>query len=522
MVYLKKYFFHLVIMLSLSTLVSFSFEDNTGSSEIVLDVENIAIDILNPLKLYLHNSDGYFKEGDGLNVSVEILEISKKNIRKILGGGKMKHLKMIFTNLDTGEEFEVLSQDFAQTIKFGGGGATAGNYSIILTGTKRLTPMRIRMTKSYAEAPTEEERNAPYDMVRIETMFIGDHEEAKPIFNFPMQEGDRITATTSSALSIKFQRLSDGRSFNMPQADPLVAETSETWRLLYSLELPEDVKGFLNFRKGNKRFIDLTIKKYPYVAPTANGGSGIAGDGTGENGTNGSGAADGTPKNPLANLMEKMSEGSNNSGALMAEAISEMSKTLEEMNKKTFKNKPTYVTGSTPTVNEKIVVAPKNDLTAKSRFCRPIGIGKEGAYWAYWIGIGKEALEHYDKIQKQTLERNSKGTQTLVEHYATQITENVNKKGSHPSLGMIETNLVNAGEFVEYAIVNEINKDKFEKGKKYQAFRPSWAQRNVVVDHGNSSMPPEDLFLCLCNENKMSPLDVHFKYEVYNLEKVQL
>lgn len=528
MVYLKKYFIHLVIMLSLSTLVSFSFEDKTGSSETVLDVENIAIDILNPLKLYLHNSEGYFDDGDGLNVSIEIIPISKKNLRKILGGGKMKHLKMIFTNLETGEEFVVLSQDFAQTINFGGGGATPGNYSITVTGTKRLTPMRIRMTKTNAEPPTEEERNTPYDMVRIETMFIGDHEEAKPIFNLPLQEGDQITAATSSSLTIKFQRLSDGRSFNMPQTEPMVAENSETWRLLYSLELPEE-GGFLNFRKGNKRFIDLTIRRFPYIDPSSRAGAGgLAGadGGTGEGGLDENGNPIDSKPDPTAKLLADIGKSSSDNSANMMKTMAEMQqamiKTIEDMNKKTFKSKPTYVTGTTPAVNEKIVVSPKNDLTGKSRFCQSISLGKEGAYWSYWIGIGKDAIESYNTIQEQTLKRNSKGTQTLVEHYASLLTENVNKKVTYAGYDLIKTRLINAGEFVEYAIVDEINKVKFEAGTKYQTFIPGWTKRNTVLDYGNSALPGTNLYICLCNENKMSPLDVHFKYEVYNLEKVQL
>jgi|GEM_PF-4362882 len=521
MVYLKKYFIHLCIVLSLSALVSFSFEDETGSTETILDVENIAIDLLNPLKLYLHNSEGYFKEGDGLNVSVELLEIDNKNLRKILGGGKLKHLKLIFTNLETSEEFEVLSQDLGQTIKFGDSGATTGNYSVIFTGTKRLTPMRIRMTKAYGTPPTQEERNTPYDIVRIETMFIGDYAESKPIFHLPLQEGDRISATTSSALTIKFQRLSDGRTFNMPQAEPLVAENTETWKLLYSLEVPDDPKGFLNFRKGNKRFIDLTIKRYPYISPNANGGvGGLAGDGSTGNGDGTDG--EGAEVDPMTAILSEMGKGSSDNSAIMAKALSELQKSMEEMNKKTFKNKPEFV-GSSSEEEVRSMVAPKLDLTGKNRFCKKIQFSEKGLYWAYWIGVSEESNEIYKKTQEKTLKRTGSGTLSLIEHYASIVTENVNKKVKHPGFSEIEIKLSNAGEFVEYAIVNELNKEKFERGEKYKPIRPGWAKRNAVTDYGNTAMLEDDEpYICLCNENKVSPLDVYFRFEVYNLVKQQI
>lgn len=87
---------------------------------------------------------------------------------------------------------------------------------------------------------------------------------------------------------------------------------------------------------------------------------------------------------------------------------------------------------------------------------------------------------------------------------------------------MIKNRMLNAGEFIEYAIVDELNKEKFEAGQNYTPARPGWAKRNAVVDHGNSAfMEGTALFLCLCNENKMSPVDVFFKYEIYDLEEVQ-
>jgi len=525
MVYFKKYFIHLFIMLFLSALVSFSFEDNTGSSEIILDVEHIAIDILNPLKLYLHNDtdEGYFREGDGLNVSIEIEKISKGAL-KWLGGGKMKHLKMIFTNLETGEEFEVLSQDFGQNIKFGGGGATTGNYSIKITGTKKPTPMKIKITKFYGTPQTEEERNTPYDMVRIESMYIGEYDEAKPRFFVPLSEGDKIAVTTSSTLAIKFKRENDGMPFSVPQGE-LIAASSETWKLLFNLELPEDNRGLLKLRTSNKRFIDLRIRRYPYIDPgSAAGAGGLAGvGGMGSDSLGGGAGAAGAGEgaDPFAGILEGINAGNSDNSALMAKALADLQKSLEEMNKKTFKSKPSFITGSTEE-DGVYVVAPKLDLTGKNKLCKSIDFTDKGLYWAYWIGVGNNANDLYKKTQETTLSRNSVGTLSLVEHYASFVTENVNKKVSHPGFKMIETKLANAGEFIEYAIVNETNRAKFENGQKYTPYKPGWSKRNTVVDHGNATMVEgEKLYLCLCNENKMSPLDVYFKYEVYNLEKVQ-
>lgn len=511
------------LIVIISALVAFTNDDNVGYQETILDVKNVAIDFFNPAKFYFYKEDGCFKDGDVISFNVKILPIAKKNVRKVLGGGKFEHLKIIMTNLNSGQEKVIYSADFGKPFEFGDTNGV-GNFSMEVTGTKKLTPMHITVVKRHKEPPTEKELGQTYDIVHVETMYIGEHTDAQPKFSLGLNKNDMIVVESTSSLTIKFKVFQTGKTYTLPVSEPLTMAEDGLKTFEFVLELEKEKNGFLKFKKGDKRFIDLIIKRKPYIEPKANA-SGAAGSGSDGNGVGGSGEnVEDDPTSMLANSMEQMQKsGENSSAAIIENMNNNMKALIEQMNQKNFTKKPKWIGGSSEkSVFNPLTVSSKLDLTGKQKLCKPIEL-QPSNYWAFWLGVGEDANKEYDERQKDLLNRASRDQiSSLLEHYALAVVDKVNSKISYPSFSAIAAKLEDSGEFVEYAIVNETNKYKFEKGEKFTSYKSSWKNLNAVTDYGNSTLPGEKLFLCLCNHNKMTPANVFFKYETYNVEQVQL
>ncbi len=515
---LQNYIFSAFALVGLCLIMAFTFDDdNVGQQETILDVKNVAIDFFNPAKFYFYREreEGYFKAGDAITFNIKVMEISAKNARKLLGGGKYEHLKIIMINLNTGAEEIIYAADFGKPYKFGGNNAP-GNYSMEITGTKKLTPLHITVVRTLGEPMSDEDLAATYDMVHVETMYIGLFPDSQPKFNLNLNEKDQIGISSTSALNIKFKLFQTGKVYPLPMGGPIVMPEAGIKTLEFVVEIEKTKNGLFNFKKSDKRYIDLIIKRVPYIEPPENA-SGAAGGGTGE----GDGTADGTdPNDPFGGedpLEALKNAAEDKTGALIAKHMENMAEFMKSMAEKKIVTKPKYINGK----NEEAVVSSKLDLNGSKRLCLKLDL-QAANYWTYWVGVSQKAEENYAAEQKDIIARSREGVQSLLEHYALSIIDNVNTKSNYPSFSVIDTKLSNSGEFVEYAIVNEINKQKFKKGEKYSSYRPGWRSQNAVTDYGNSAFPDDNLYACFCNHNKMSPVDVFFKYELYEKEKLEL
>lgn len=76
-------------------------------------------------------------------------------------------------------------------------------------------------------------------------------------------------------------------------------------------------------------------------------------------------------------------------------------------------------------------------------------------------------------------------------------------------------------EDVEYAIVDETNKRLFEEDLAYQPYEGIQG-KGVRFKPGFARPSEESLFVCVCNDNKITPVNVFFTRQEIILDTEQL
>lgn len=125
-------------------------------------------------------------------------------------------------------------------------------------------------------------------------------------------------------------------------------------------------------------------------------------------------------------------------------------------------------------------------------------VGHEPLAWAYWIGVGKEAEESWQKTVK-TVSRLGGG---LLSKYV------------HPllgfAIGIIPDFFIPAtGKNVRFWFVNDtLQSNLFLQQKEFKSIESG---RAIVAYGKNNQISSSKIYLCLLNESAISPIDVNFK-----------
>jgi hypothetical protein len=124
---------------------------------------------------------------------------------------------------------------------------------------------------------------------------------------------------------------------------------------------------------------------------------------------------------------------------------------------------------------------------------------KKPLEWVYWIGVGQEAEESWHNTVK-----------TIGKLGGSLVSTFVNPLLGF-AVGLIPTFIVpSKGKNVSYYFVTDsLNAQLFLKQKEVKSIE----QGKGVVSYGkNKNVAPEKLYLCLLNENLITPIDVSVKY----------
>lgn len=125
-------------------------------------------------------------------------------------------------------------------------------------------------------------------------------------------------------------------------------------------------------------------------------------------------------------------------------------------------------------------------------------VGHEPLAWAYWIGVGKEAEESWQKTVK-TVSRLGGG---LLSKYV------------HPllgfAIGIIPDFFIPAtGKNVRFWFVSDtLQSNLFLQQKEFVSIESG---RSIVAYGKNNQISSSKIYLCLLNESAISPIDVNFK-----------
>jgi hypothetical protein len=124
---------------------------------------------------------------------------------------------------------------------------------------------------------------------------------------------------------------------------------------------------------------------------------------------------------------------------------------------------------------------------------------KKPLEWVYWVGVGQEAEESWHNTVKMV----GKLGGSLVSTFVNPLVGF--------AVGLIPTFIVpSKGKNVSYFFVTDtLEAQLFLKQKEVKSIE----QGKGVVSYGkNKNVAPEKLYLCLLNENLITPIDVNVKY----------
>lgn len=143
--------------------------------------------------------------------------------------------------------------------------------------------------------------------------------------------------------------------------------------------------------------------------------------------------------------------------------------------------------------NRSVIEIDLAEDTFESKF-----IEHEPLAWAYWIGVGKEAEESWQKTVK-TVSRLGGG---LLSKYV------------HPLLGFAvgiipEFFIPATGKNVRFWFVSDtLQSNLFLQQKEFESIESG---RSIVAYGKNNQISSSKIYLCLLNESAISPIDVNFK-----------
>lgn len=162
-------------------------------------------------------------------------------------------------------------------------------------------------------------------------------------------------------------------------------------------------------------------------------------------------------------------------------------------------------------------------IKTENRECVELTLRSNHNQWFYWVAVGENADELFknkeDKYYKSTGQRKNL-LKAKAEYYYYSIADPTASKSnpSFPTKQMYPDEFI---EDVEYAIVNDYNKQRFLNGERYSALNRS-SSKFVSTDEGWVFSPPNPDILyhaCFHNNNERTPIKVFFKYFVINTEK---
>jgi hypothetical protein len=161
--------------------------------------------------------------------------------------------------------------------------------------------------------------------------------------------------------------------------------------------------------------------------------------------------------------------------------------------------------------------------TPQNKYCAELQLrGANYNKWFYWIAVGEEAKETLE-IESEKYSRQNGKRKELIQakgeyYYYMGDPENPRPNPPFPNLRNYSNYFT---EDVEYAIVDDVNKERFLRGLDYNQENIS-RSKYVFVDNGWAISPPNADVLyhvCFRNNNQRTPINVIFKYYTIDTEK---
>lgn len=433
------------------------------------------------------------------NFSFERNDVINVNIQKVFGvknKANIEDLSIKVRNLGRGETNRIpLGRDFK--IK------ERGEYSLEIQSSKKkdiVVSILIEVSpgKKY-------EAGKSYEILKVRNLYIGNNTVSQnarnqPRFRFNFRKNDKVTITSSSnaaaALKVGIVELGDLHTIGSPIT--IEEDGDYTFRFFVEQEANQPwLDKLFGPDKDGIAFNDLVIRRQVYkepVSPSANSGGGF------------------NNSDPLAETEDAIEEG--------VDPVAEALKSMEEFLASQAEEKvdSALQAGGELIEFSSIIVHPKMNLDkSPNRICRKL---EDLTYapvppvmWAYWIGATKKSDDIYQSLNDRFKTRYGLD---LMEFYTQKMLKKQHWNYKKPNAFVPMTSAAEIKETIEYAIVDLQNKLNFEAGLPYRAMANGnfiFGNKAIKTDYGNGFIPAQETYLCLCNHNRLSPIEVNFKFQ---------
>lgn len=354
---------------------------------------------------------------------------------------------------------------------------------------------------------------------------------------FDLEKGDKLYLSSgdqkSAFVKVKIIQLGINKFLN--SLNELSIEKTGTYTMELFLEENTEVEGLYQtlatlLKNDDINFSDLNItreKSITQVTYSQDVGSMYGGNSGADGGAGGSEEAEVDPQTAYMEYWKKMQEAQSSSAessqeqnAAMLAFFTENMKMMEELKKEKEIVEITPQERGTVKLN----LAPQSNfaLNTTSQFgnreCSPLNLKGGNLYnvWFYWIGVGEQAEEAFNIAKEKFSRINSKNIVQAKSEYYYYSNTDPEKAGLNPAFPKQNDPEYKPylSEDVEYAIVDLVNSERFLNAKPYSRLNLS-KYHLVTAAEGISLMPTSpdaEYFLCVCNNNKTTPVDVFFTY----------
>ena len=160
-------------------------------------------------------------------------------------------------------------------------------------------------------------------------------------------------------------------------------------------------------------------------------------------------------------------------------------------------------------------VPAKLNYVKTNKIARELEIDESAHYWVFWIGTGDGAEAAYKDKNLRTITDRSKSI--------FQIFADIILKGKSPNTSLfplVQEYPEGLSEDIEFAVVDEANKERFMRGEPYSPYAQMTSKVNVTSFFGFAKVPDmkQTLYLCLSNNNRISPVHVNFQFVTFVIE----
>lgn len=184
---------------------------------------------------------------------------------------------------------------------------------------------------------------------------------------------------------------------------------------------------------------------------------------------------------------------------------------------------PKQTAGLIPLPGQKISVPiqPVMNLAASSRRCESLIIPGPAELMVFWLGTGSGAQREFATLEREKYKSLSSYKEKLPTELLGMYAHSI-LIDPDPSSFLFQSQRTDSvfREHIEFVIVDRAGKEQFERGGN-----PSPKVGTLRVEktfHGaKANITDKELYLCMCNRNKYTPVNVSFNYSFYNKQKLE-